>query len=904
MSAIPNISAAAAANDPDALETQEWLEALDAVLEREGAYRAHYLIERLIDKARRSGAYIPFSPNTAYINTIPPHLEEQSPGDYAIEERIRAYVRWNAMAMVVRANRGDGDLGGHIASYASVGTLMEVGFNHFWRAPTADFGGDLIYLQGHSSPGVYARAFLEGRLTAEQLQNFRRDVDGKGITSYPHPKLMPDFWQFPTVSMGLGPLQAIYQARFLKYLHNRGIADTSGRKVWCFCGDGEMDEPESMGAIGMAAREKLDNLIFVVNCNLQRLDGPVRGNGKIIQELEGSFRGAGWNVIKLIWGSYWDPLLAKDKDGWLLRLMEETVDGEYQNYKANDGAFVRKHFFGKYPQTLEMVSRMSDADIWRLNRGGHDPHKIYAAYAAAVKHEGQPTVILAKTVKGFGMGKIGEAKNPTHQVKKLDTEAVREFRDRFAIPIPDDQLEEVPFYKPADNAPEIKYLHERRRALGGYLPQRRRTSSEKLTVPPLEAFNAILEPTAEGREISTTQAFVRFLTQLVRDKGIGPRVVPIVPDEARTFGMEGMFRQLGIFSQQGQLYEPVDRDQVMYYREDKKGQILEEGINEAGAMADWIAAATSYSTNDRIMVPFYIFYSMFGFQRVGDLCWAAGDMQSRGFLLGATSGRTTLNGEGLQHQDGHSHLLSATVPNCISYDPTFAHEVAVILQAGLKRIVEEQDNVWYYITLMNENYPQPGLRRGQEEGILKGMYLFKEGMAGSGKGLSIPRVQLLGSGAILREVIAAAELLERDWGVAGDVWSVTSFTELRRDGIDCERWNLLHPTDRKPKKAYVTAMLERTAGPIVASTDYMRLFADQIRPYLPKGRTYHVLGTDGFGRSDTRQKLREFFEVDRRFVTIAALRALAEEGVLPMAKVAEAIKKYGIDPEKPNPTRS
>jgi pyruvate dehydrogenase E1 component len=904
MSAIPNIAAAAAANDPDALETQEWLDALDAVLEREGAYRAHYLIERLIEKARRSGAYIPFSANTAYINTIPPHLEEKSPGDPALEERIRSYVRWNAMAMVVRANRGEGDLGGHIASYASVGTLMEVGFNHFWRAPSADFGGDLVYFQGHSSPGVYARAFLEGRLTAEQLDNFRRDVDGKGVTSYPHPKLMPDFWQFPTVSMGLGPLQAIYQARFLKYLHNRGIADTSGRKVWCFCGDGEMDEPESMGAIGMAAREKLDNLIFVVNCNLQRLDGPVRGNGKIIQELEGSFRGAGWNVIKLIWGSYWDPLLAKDKDGWLLRLMEETVDGEYQNYKARDGAYVRKHFFGKYPQTLEMVSRMTDADIWRLNRGGHDPHKIYAAYAAAVKHEGQPTVILAKTVKGYGMGKIGEAKNPAHQVKKLDTEAVREFRDRFAIPIPDEHVDEVPFYKPADNSPEMKYLHERRQALGGYLPQRRRASSEKLAVPPLETFSAILEPTAEGREISTTQAFVRFLTQLVRDKGVGPRVVPIVPDEARTFGMEGMFRQLGIFSQQGQLYEPVDRDQVMYYREDKAGQILEEGINEAGAMADWIAAATSYSNNDRIMIPFYIFYSMFGFQRVGDLAWAAGDMQSRGFLLGATSGRTTLNGEGLQHQDGHSHLLSSTIPNCVSYDPTFAHEVAVILQAGLKRMVEEQENVWYYVTLMNENYPHPGLKKGQEEGILRGMYLFKEGMAGSGKGLSIPRVQLLGSGTILREVIAAAELLERDWGVAGDVWSVTSFTELRRDGIDCERWNLLHPTDKKPKKAYVTEKLERTAGPIVASTDYMRAFADQIRPYLPKGRTYHVLGTDGFGRSDTREKLREFFEVDRRFVTVAALRALAEEGALPMAKVAEAIKKYGIDPNKPNPTRA
>ncbi len=902
MSAVPNfLPAANDGADGDPLETREWLEALEGVLEREGPHRAHYLIERLAEQARRSGAYIPFSPNTAYLNTIPPHLEEHSPGDPAIEERIRSYIRWNAMAMVVRANRGDGDLGGHIASYASVGTMMEVGFNHFWRAPTADFGGDLLYLQGHSSPGVYARAFLEGRLTEDQLINFRRDVDGKGITSYPHPKLMPEFWQFPTVSMGLGPIQAIYQARFLKYLHARGIADTSNRKVWVFCGDGEMDEPESLGAIGMAAREKLDNLIFVVNCNLQRLDGPVRGNGKIIQELEGDFRGAGWNVIKLIWGSYWDPLIAKDKDGWLLRLMEETVDGEYQNYKANDGAFVRKHFFGKFPQTLEMVSRMTDADIWRLNRGGHDPHKIYAAFAAATKHAGQPTVILAKTVKGYGMGKIGEGKNTTHQQKKLDDAAIREFRDRFAIPIPDDKLGEIPFFRPAENSPEMKYLQERRRALGGYLPQRRKTADEKLAVPALDAFQAVLEPTAEGREISTTQAFVRSLTQLVRDKSVGPRVVPIIPDEARTFGMEGMFRQLGIFSQEGQKYEPVDRDQVMYYREDKAGQILEEGINEAGAMADWIAAATSYSTNNRVMIPFYIFYSMFGFQRIGDLAWAAGDMQARGFLLGATAGRTTLNGEGLQHQDGHSHLMSATIPNCISYDPTFAHEVAVIIQDGLRRMVGEQENVWYYLTLMNENYPHPGLKKGQEQGILKGMYLLKEGMAGSGKGLSIPRVQLLGSGTILREVMAAADILEKDWGVAGDVWSVTSFTELRRDGIDAERHNLLHPLE-KPRASYVQQCLERTAGPVVASTDYMRLFADQIRPYMPKGRSYTVLGTDGFGRSDTREKLREFFEVDRRFVVVAALKALTEEGVLPMAKVAEAIKKYGIDPSKPNPT--
>ena len=686
----------------------------------------------------------------------------------------------------------------------------------------------------------------------------------------------------------------------MKYLHARGIANTEGRKVWVFCGDGEMDEPESLGAIGLAAREKLDNLIFVVNCNLQRLDGPVRGNGKIIQELEGTFRGAGWNVLKVIWGSYWDPLLARDHEGRLLRVMEETVDGEYQNYKANDGAFVRKNFFGKDPKLLEMVSRMSDDDIWRLNRGGHDPHKIYAAYAAATKHAGQPTVILAKTVKGYGMGKVGEGKNPTHQLKKLDDAAIREFRDRFAIPVPDDRLDEVPFFKPAADSPEMKYLLERRRALGGFVPQRRRTADEKIVAPGLDTFQAVLDPTSEGREISTTQAFVRSLTQLVRDKNIGPRVVPIIPDEARTFGMEGMFRQLGIYSSQGQLYEPVDKDQVMYYREDKKGQILEEGINEAGAMSSWIAGATSYSTNNRIMVPFYIFYSMFGFQRIGDLAWAAGDMQARGFLLGATAGRTTLNGEGLQHQDGHSHLMSSTIPNCVSYDPTFAHEVAVIIQQGLKRMVENQENVWYYITLMNENYPQPGLKKGQEEGILKGMYLLREGPAGSGMGKSIPRVQLLGSGTILREAIAAADMLEKDWGVSGDVWSVTSFTELRRDGIDAERWSLLHPND-KPRKPYVTQALEKSAGPIVATTDYMRLFADQIRAYVPRGRDYRVLGTDGFGRSDTRAKLREFFEVDRRYVAVAALRALADEGTVPAAKVADAIKKYGIDANKPNP---
>jgi pyruvate dehydrogenase E1 component len=896
MSALPNTPAA---NDPDATETQEWLEALEAVIDREGPERAHFLLGTLIEKARRSGAFIPFSANTAYINTIPVQLEARSPGNAEYEERIRSYIRWNAMAMVVRANRLDppdgGDLGGHIASFASMATMIGAGMNHFWHAPHEGHGGDLVYFQGHSAPGIYGRAFLEGRLTQEQLASFRQEVDGKGLSSYPHPKLMPDFWQFPTVSMGLGPLMGIYQARFLKYLHARGIADTANRKVWVFCGDGEMDEPESLGAIGLAAREKLDNLVFVINCNLQRLDGPVRGNGKIIQELEGEFRGSGWNVLKLIWGSYWDPLLARDRDGILQRVMEETVDGEYQAYKANDGAFVRKHFFGKHPKLLEMVSRMTDDDIWRLNRGGHDPHKVFATFHSAVNHQGQPTVVLAKTVKGYGMGRMGEAKNPTHQLKKLDTAAIREFRDRFNIPVPDDQLDDLPFFRPADDAPEMRYMHERRQALGGYLPQRRRTADESLEVPSLDVFKAVLEPTAEGREISTTQAFVRALTALLRDKALGPRVVPIVPDEARTFGMEGMFRQLGIYAPEGQKYTPVDKDQVMYYREDKAGQILEEGINEAGAFSSWIAAATSYSTNNRIMVPFYIYYSMFGFQRIGDLAWAAGDMQARGFLLGGTSGRTTLNGEGLQHEDGHSHVLSATIPNCVSYDPTFAHEVAVIMHDGLRRMVGNQENVYYYLTLLNENYPHPGLKPGMEEGIVKGMYLLREG-AKSRK----TRVQLLGSGSILREVMAAAELLEQDWNVAGDIWSVTSFTELRREGLDCERWNLLHPTE-PARVPYVTARLAERAGPVVASTDYMKLFADQIRPFVPKGRDYRVLGTDGFGRSDFRYRLREHFEVNRHFVVLAALRALADDGKIKPELLADAIRKYGIDPEKSNP---
>ncbi len=893
MAAVPDFHAA---NDPDTLETQEWIEALEAVIEREGPERAHYLLEKLIDEARRSGASIPYSANTAYINTIPPHLEERSPGDAALEERNRSFMRWNAMVTVAKANKGEGDLGGHIASFASVGTLFGTGFNHFWHAPHAGHGGDLVYFQGHSAPGIYARAFQEGRMTQEQLLHFRREVDGSGVSSYPHPWLMPDFWQFPTVSMGLGPIQGIYMARFLKYLHARGLADTANRKVWVFCGDGEMDEPESLGAIGLAARERLDNLIFVINCNLQRLDGPVRGNGKIIQELEGDFRGAGWNVIKLIWGSYWDPLLARDADGILKQVMLEAVDGEYQNYKANDGAFVRKYFFGKHPKLLELVSRMTDDDIWRLNRGGHDPHKTYAAYAAAVKHAGQPTVILAKTIKGYGMGRIAEGRMTAHQQKKMDLESIRQFRDRFNIPVPDDKLEELPFYLPPPDSPEMKYLHERRQALGGYLPQRRRKSDSVPQVPGLEAFEQVLK--AQDREISTTMAFVRILTALVRDKNVGKHVVPIVADEARTFGMEGMFRQLGIYSSEGQKYTPQDKDQVMYYREDKAGQILEEGITEAGAFSSWIAAATSYSHSNLAMVPFYIYYSMFGLQRIGDLAWAAGDQRARGFLLGGTAGRTTLNGEGLQHEDGHSHLLSATIPNCVSYDPTFAFELAVIIHDGLRRMVTNQEDVFYYVTVMNENYTHPGLAdvadKDAKAGILKGMYLLQEG------GKHKLRVQLLGSGTILREVIAAAGLLAKDWGVGADIWSCPSFTELRREGLDVDRWNMLHPAE-KPRKSYVETRLEGRGGPVIASTDYMKAFADQIRQFVPGGMRYRVLGADGFGRSDTREKLRHFFEVNRYWVTVAALKALAEDGAVKPALVAEAIKKYGIDPEKPNP---
>ncbi|AFL75277.1 pyruvate dehydrogenase (acetyl-transferring), homodimeric type [Thiocystis violascens] len=876
--------------DIDPQETQEWLDSLDAVLENEGVERAHFLLERLIDKARRSGAYLPYSANTAYLNTIPVQRQEPFPGDRAMERRIRSFVRWNAMAMVVQANRLSTELGGHISSFASSATLFDIAYTHFLHARDKDHGGDLVFFQGHSAPGIYARAFLEGRLSEEQLYGFRQEVDGNGLSSYPHPWLMPNFWQFPTVSMGLGPLMAIYQARFMRYLRDREVVNTAERKVWAFLGDGEMDEPESLGAISLAARERLDNLVFVVNCNLQRLDGPVRGNGKIIQELEAVFRGAGWNVIKVIWGSYWDPLLARDKQGLLLKRMEECVDGDYQTYKARGGAYTREHFFGKYPELRDMVANMSDEDIWRLNRGGHDPVKVYNAYAQAMMANGKPTVILAKTVKGYGMGVAGEGMNITHSQKKMGETQLKAFRDRFNIPISDDRIGAAPFYKPAADSPEVQYLHKVRERLGGFLPARR-DEAAPLEIPGLDAFASLLEGSGD-KEMSTTMALVRLLTMIIRDKRIGKYVVPIVPDEARTFGMEGMFRQLGIYSSVGQLYEPVDSDQVMYYREDKKGQILEEGINEAGAMSSWIAAATAYANHGQSMIPFYIYYSMFGFQRIGDLAWAAGDMRARGFLIGGTAGRTTLAGEGLQHQDGHSQVLASTIPNCVAYDPAYAYEMAVIVQDGLRRMYQEKENIFYYITAMNENYVQPAMPEGSEAGILRGMYRVQRGEERS------HRVQLLGAGTILREVLAAADLLEKDFDVGSAVWSVTSFNELRREGIDVERWNMLHP-EQEQRTTYVEAQLAGTRGPIVAATDYMRTYADQIRPYVP--RRYLVLGTDGFGRSDMRSQLRKFFEVNRYYVAIAALKALADEGEIPTTMVSEAIAKYRIDPEKPNP---
>jgi pyruvate dehydrogenase E1 component len=882
-------------HDVDPGETREWVEALQAVIEREGPERAHFLLETLICEARQRGANLPFTATTAYLNTIPVSRQARSPGDHAMESRVRAIVRWNAMAMVVGANRRNGGLGGHIASFASAATLYDVGFNHFFRGPDHSGGGDLLFIQGHSSPGIYSRAFLEGRLSEQHLRRFRREVDEGGLSSYPHPSLMPDFWSFPTVSMGLGPLQAIYQARFMRYLQNRGLSDTSDRKVWAFMGDGEMDEPEALGSISLAGRERLDNLVFVINCNLQRLDGPVRGNGKIIQELEGVFRGAGWNVLKVIWGSYWDPLLARDHKGLLRQRMEECVDGEYQLYKASmDGGFVREHFFGRYPELLEMVSHLSDADIWRLNRGGHDPHKIYAAYAAAVAHTGQPTVILAKTVKGFGMGQAGEGQNITHQQKQLGEEALRAWRDRWKIPLTDEELETVPFYRPPDDSPEVLYVQQRRAELGGDLPVRRE-AAPALPVPDLAFFDKLLRRPGT-RAFSTTMALVRLLNMLLRDKTIKKRIVPIVPDEARTFGMEGMFHQLGIYSSVGQLYEPVDAGQIAPYREAKDGQILEEGITEAGGLSSWLAAATSYANHGLAMIPFFVFYSMFGFQRVGDLIWAAADAKARGFLIGGTSGRTTLNGEGLQHQDGQSHLMAATVPSCVAYDPTYAYELAVIVQDGLRRMVAEGEDVFFYVTTLNENYQHPSMPDGAEEGIRKGLYLLREGPAGDA-----PRVQLMGSGAILREVEAAAELLAERFGVLSDVWSATSFTELRRDGLATDRHNRLHP-EQPARQAYLSRCLEGHAGPVVAASDYIKAWPDGVRAWVPG--SFSVLGTDGFGRSDTRSRLRDFFEVDRRHVALAALAALADEGLLSAERVEQAIAELDIDPERPDPARS
>ena len=876
--------------DNDIQETQEWIESLNSVIETEGSERAHFLIEMMIDQARRSGSNLPYNATTAYVNTIPSHLQQRHPGDPDMERRIRALIRWNAVMTVLRANTKSPGVGGHIASFQSAATLYDVGFNHFFRAENKNFGGDLVYFQGHSSPGIYARAYLEGRINEDQLNNFRMESNGNGLSSYPHPWLMPEFWQFPTVSMGLGPIMGIYQARYLKYLHDRGIADTSDRKVWVFCGDGEMDEPESLGAISLASRENLDNLIFVVNCNLQRLDGPVRGNGKIIQELESDFRGSGWNVIKVVWGSYWDPLFAMDKDGFLKKRMEECVDGEYQNFKAKGGAYTREHFFGKYPELKEMVSAMSDSEIWRLNRGGHDPHKVYAAYAAATSHKGQPSVVLAKTVKGYGMGDAGEGQNITHQQKSMDVEALKVFRSRFDLPVTDKEVENLSFYKPPVDSPEIQYMKERRRSLGGSLPLRK-VKGNSLKVPNLSSFSNVLTTTGE-REISTTMAFVRILSTLVRDDEIGKYVVPIVPDEARTFGMEGMFRQLGIYSSIGQLYEPQDSDQVMFYKEQKDGQILEEGINEAGSFSSWIAAATSYSNSGIQTIPFYIFYSMFGFQRIGDLAWAAGDSRARGFLLGATAGRTTLNGEGLQHEDGHSHLISATIPNCISYDPCFAYELAVIIQNGLERMIQNQEDIYYYITLMNENYQHPDMPKNIEKNIIQGIYKFSESK------LKAPKVQLMGSGAILREVIEAAKLLESEWKISADVYSVTSFTELRREALDNERWNMLNP-DKKQKTSLIQEIISDQESPIIASTDYMKSYAEQISNFLPN--KFISLGTDGFGRSDSREALRNFFEVDRYFIVIASIKALIDNKKINKDLLAKAIKKYKINGNKSNP---
>ncbi len=881
--------------DIDPLETKDWLDSISAVLEKDGKLRAQFLIKELIEHSYKQGSDLVLSRNTPYINTISPDEETKSPGDQNIERKLRSLIRWNAAAMVVRANKKFPELGGHIGTFASAATLYDVGMNHFWRAKNNKFGGDLIYFQGHSAPGMYARAFLEGRLNEKQLDKFRQEVKKGGLSSYPHPWLMPNFWQFPTVSMGLGPMLAIYQARFMKYLINRGLMKEEGRKVWCFLGDGEMDEPESLGAIGLAARENLDNLIFVVNCNLQRLDGPVRGNGKIIQELEGIFRGAGWNVIKVIWGSYWDPLLANDKTGHLIKIMNETVDGEYQAFKARNGLYVREKFFGKYPETLELVSAMSDKDIWRLNRGGHDPHKVYAAYNKAVKNTGSPTVIIAKTIKGYGMGKSGESVNTTHQQKKLDIDDLLYYRDRFDVPLNDEQVKNIEYFKPEENSEEIKYLKERRMELGGFIPERN-SYSKPIKTPNKDIFDFMKVSTGD-KQMSTTMALVRILTNLLRDKNVAQKLVPIIPDEARTFGMEGFFQKIGIYAHEGQKYEPEDSAQLSSYREEKGGQVLEEGITEAGSMSSWIAAGTSYTNHDIEMIPIYLFYSMFGFQRIGDLAWAAGDSQTRGFLIGATAGRTTLAGEGLQHQDGHSHLISSTIPNCVSYDPTFHYELAVIFREGLRRMHEKNENIFYYITTMNENYPHPEMPKDKncEEGILKGIYKIKEYSK-----YKKTKIQLLGSGAILREMMAAAEILQNEYQIDSEIWSVTSFNELRRDGLEVERYNLLNPTGEK-KVAYLEKCLGKTEGPILAASDYMRMNADQIRPYISK--SFYSLGTDGYGRSDTRKNLRSFFELDKEHIVAYGLSVLANEQLVASKYAEEAIKKYNIDKNKPMPTK-
>ena len=881
--------------DVDPQETKEWIDALESVLEEEGVERAHYLLEKLIDKARRSGAHLPYDATTAYINTIPAAQEPKMPGDLTIEARIRAAIRWNALMIVLRASKKDLELGGHIGSFASSAMLYDVGFNHFFKAPNENQGGDFIFAQGHISPGIYARSYMEGNLTEEQLNNFRQECAGDGLSSYPHPHLMKDYWQFPTVSMGLGPLQAIYTARFLKYLTNRGIKDCSGQRVYCYMGDGECDEPESLGAIGLASREGLDNLTFVINCNLQRLDGPVRGNGKIIQELEGTFRGAGWEVVKVIWGSYWDELLARDKSGKLIQLMGETVDGEYQNCKAKGGKYTRENFFNKYPETAALVANMSDDDIWRLNRGGHDPVKVFAAYQKAIDTKGRPTVILAKTVKGFGLGASGEAQNVAHNVKKMDVDSIKQFRDRFNIPVADEKIEELPYFKFDEDSEEMKYLRARREALGGYLPSRREQAEEQLEIPELSAFDAILKGSGD-RQVSSTMTFVRVLNALLKDKKIGKRIVPIIPDEARTFGMEGLFRQVGIYANEGQKYVPQDADQVAYYREDKKGQVLQEGINELGAMASWVASGTSYSTCNATTIPFYIYYSMFGFQRVGDLAWAAGDSQARGFLLGATAGRTTLNGEGLQHQDGHSHVQANLIPNCITYDPTYGYEVAVIVQDGLRRMYGNNENIFYYLTLMNENYQHPAMPEGDDvaEQIIKGIYKLERVENDKSK----LNVQLMGSGTILNEVRKAAQILCEDYNVSSDVYSVTSFNELAREGQDVARWNMLNP-EAEQKVPYIGQVITKDAGPAISATDYVKNYSDQVRAFIET--EYRCLGTDGFGRSDSRENLRTHFEVNASYIVVASLYELAQRGDVEKKVVAEAIKRFDINAEKLNP---